>query len=153
VWSRVEILVVGVSDMKTSSASYVLICTFDVGLRADDVSAERRNSRDVSLSLSLYIYIYCVYIYIYIHGDQKVSVHLVTIQKVTSNAHYLDQSDCLAADRQGQGDSRLTLTSSVFPNFNYVIMVSDWNSLKYFARFCTVINRCTETLITLYIYI
>jgi hypothetical protein len=24
-------------------------------------------------------------------------------------------------------------------------MVSDWNRLKYFACFCTVIIRCTET--------
>jgi hypothetical protein len=38
---------------------------------------------------------------------------------------YLAQSDCLAADRQGQGDTRLTLTPSVIPNSNYVIMVSD----------------------------
>jgi uncharacterized membrane protein YccF (DUF307 family) len=49
-----------------------------------------------------------------IQGDQKVSVHLMMkIQKVTSN----DQS--------------------VIPNSNYVIMVGDWNCLKYyiFARF------------------
>jgi hypothetical protein len=39
--------------------------------------------------------------------------------------HYLAQSDCLVADRQGQGDTRLTLTPSVTPNSNYVIMVSD----------------------------
>jgi hypothetical protein len=38
---------------------------------------------------------------------------------------YLAQSDCLAADRQDQGDTRLTLTPSVIPNSNYVIMVSD----------------------------
>jgi hypothetical protein len=37
----------------------------------------------------------------------------------------------LAADRQGQGDSRLTLTPSFTPNSKYVIMVSDWNRLKY----------------------
>jgi hypothetical protein len=30
-----------------------------------------------------------------------------------------------AADRQGQGDTRLTLTPSVMPNSNYVIMVRD----------------------------
>jgi hypothetical protein len=43
-----------------------------------------------------------------IQGDQKVSVHLmIRIQKVTSNvhtsflSHYLAQSDCLVADRQG----------------------------------------------------
>jgi hypothetical protein len=33
--------------------------------------------------------------------------------------------DCLAADRQGLGDARLTLTPSFIPNSNYVIMVSD----------------------------
>jgi hypothetical protein len=38
---------------------------------------------------------------------------------------YLAQSDCLTAERQGQGDTRLTLTPSVLPNSNYVIMVSD----------------------------
>jgi len=31
----------------------------------------------------------------------------------------------MAADRQGLGDTRLTLTPSVIPNSNYVIMVSD----------------------------
>jgi hypothetical protein len=35
---------------------------------------------------------------------------------------YLAQSDYFAADRQGQGDTRLTLTPSVIPNSNYVIM-------------------------------
>jgi hypothetical protein len=39
--------------------------------------------------------------------------------------NYLVQSDRLAADRQGQGDTRFTLTPSVIPNSNYVIMVSD----------------------------
>jgi hypothetical protein len=42
-------------------------------------------------------------------------------------------------------DTTLTLTSSVIPNSNYVIMVNDWNCLKYFSCFCTVIIRCTET--------
>jgi hypothetical protein len=56
------------------------------------------------------------------------------------------QFDCLAADPQGQGDIRLTLTPSVTPNSNNVIMVSDWNCLKYFCVFfCNVIIRCTET--------
>jgi hypothetical protein len=32
--------------------------------------------------------------------------------------HYLTQSDCLAADHQGQGDTRLTLTPSVIPKSN-----------------------------------
>jgi hypothetical protein len=61
-------------------------------------------------------------------------------------SQYLAQSDCLAADRQGQEDTRLTLTPSVIPNSNYVVMVSDWKCLKYFfVLFCTVIIRCTET--------
>ena len=62
----------------------------------------------------------------------------------------------LAADRQGQGDTRLTLMPSIIPTSNYVIMVSDWNCLKYcnFAcfYFCTVIVRCIDFLITLYYY-
>jgi hypothetical protein len=71
-----------------------------------------------------------------IQSDQNVSVHLmITIQKITSNVQSVPppvsrhpaQSDCLAADCQGQGDTRLTLTPSVIPNSNYVIMVSDWN--------------------------
>jgi hypothetical protein len=42
----------------------------------------------------------------------------------------------LAADRQGQGDTRLTLTPSVIPNSNYIMMVSDWNCLKYCIFAC-----------------
>jgi hypothetical protein len=38
---------------------------------------------------------------------------------------YMLQSDCLATDRQSQGETRLTVTPSVVPNSNYVIMVSD----------------------------
>jgi hypothetical protein len=38
-------------------------------------------------------------------------------------------------DRPGQGDTRLTLTPSVIPNANYVIMLSDLNCLKYFCVF------------------
>jgi hypothetical protein len=59
--------------------------------------------------------------------------------------HYLAQSDCLAADRQGQEDTRLTLTPSVVPNSNYIIMESNWKCLKYMCvYFCTVIIRCTR---------
>jgi hypothetical protein len=57
------------------------------------------------------------------------------LQNTSFLPHYLAQSDCLAADRQGQGDTRLTLTPSVIPNSNYVIMVSDRNCLKYFCVF------------------
>jgi hypothetical protein len=65
--------------------------------------------------------------------------------------HFLTQPYCLAADRQGQGDTRLTLTPSVIPNSNYVIMVSDWNCLKYFCVF-VYCNRQVprDLLITLY---
>jgi hypothetical protein len=63
-----------------------------------------------------------------IQGDQNVSVHLddYNTESYTSFLpHYLAQSDCLAADRQGQWDTRLILTPSVIPNSNYVSMVSD----------------------------
>jgi hypothetical protein len=59
-----------------------------------------------------------------IQGDQKVSVHLIITIHVFLASH-LAQSDCLVADRQGQGDTRLTLTPSVIANSNYVIMESD----------------------------
>jgi hypothetical protein len=63
---------------------------------------------------------------LFVQGDQKVSVHLmITIQHTSFLPHYLAQSDCLAADREDQGDTRLTLTPSVIPNSNYVIMQSD----------------------------
>jgi hypothetical protein len=75
------------------------------------------------------IYIY-IYIYIHIQGDQKVSVHLmITIQKVTSNFQ------SAPTNFQGHGDTKLTLTLSVIPNSNYVIMVSELNCLKYFCVF------------------
>jgi hypothetical protein len=74
-----------------------------------------------------------------LQGDQKVSVHLmITIQKVTSNVQSVPRQSpdvYWHADRQGQGDTRITLTPSVIPNSNYVIMVSDWNCLKYFCVF------------------
>jgi hypothetical protein len=61
-------------------------------------------------------------VYIHTQGDQKFCVYLmITIHVFLP--HYLAQSDWLAADRKGQGDTRLTLTPSVIPNSNYVIMV------------------------------
>jgi hypothetical protein len=55
-----------------------------------------------------------------IQDDQKVSVHLmITIQKVTSNVQ------SAPASLQTFIDTRLTLTPSVIPNSNYVIMVSE----------------------------
>jgi hypothetical protein len=67
--------------------------------------------------------------------------------RFTLTPSVIPNSDCLAADRQGQGETRFTLTPSVIPNSNYVIMVSDWKCLKYICVFffCTVIIRCTET--------
>jgi hypothetical protein len=56
-----------------------------------------------------------------------------------------------AADHQGQGDIRLTLTPSVIPNSNYVNMVSDWNCLKYFCVFLHCNHRVRrDFLITVY---
>jgi hypothetical protein len=56
------------------------------------------------------------------------------------------------ADRQGQGDTRLTLTPYVIPNSNYVIVVSDWNCLKYFCVFFYCNHQVhRDFLITLYI--
>jgi hypothetical protein len=65
--------------------------------------------------------------------------------------HYLAQSDWLAADRQGQGDTRLTLMPSVIPNSNYIFMVSDWNCLNYFCVYLYCNNQVhRDLLITLY---
>jgi hypothetical protein len=87
-------------------------------------------------------------------GDQKLLVHLmITIQKVTSNAQSVNP-DCLAADRQDQGDTRLTLTPSDIPNSNYVIMVCDWNCLNIFACVLCCNNLVhRDFLITLYMYV
>jgi hypothetical protein len=60
---------------------------------------------------------------------------MITIQYTPFLPHYLAQSDGLAADRQGQGDTRLTLAPSVVRKSIYVIVVSDWNCLKYFCMF------------------
>jgi hypothetical protein len=56
---------------------------------------------------------------LHIQGDQKASVHLkITIQKVTSNVQIVPR-------QSPDIDTRLTLTPSVIPNSNYVIVVSD----------------------------
>jgi hypothetical protein len=48
-------------------------------------------------------------------------------------------------------DTRLTLTLSVIHSSNYVIMVSDWNCLKYFCVFlCCNHQVHRDLLITLY---
>jgi hypothetical protein len=69
---------------------------------------------------------------------------MITVQKHA-------QLDCLAADLQGQGDNRLTLTPCVILNSNYVIMVSDWKCLKYFSVFLYCNQKVhRDFLITLY---
>jgi len=42
----------------------------------------------------------------------------------------------LGSQPPGPGYTRLTLTPSVIPNSNYIIMVSDWNCLKYCIFAC-----------------
>jgi hypothetical protein len=55
----------------------------------------------------------------HVYSDQKVSVHLmITIQKVSMNV------ESAPASLQTLIDTRLTLTPSVIPNSNYVIMIS-----------------------------
>jgi hypothetical protein len=48
-------------------------------------------------------------------------------------------------------DTKLALTPSVIPKSNYVIMVSDWNYLKYFYLFLYCNYQVHRFLITLYI--
>jgi hypothetical protein len=55
---------------------------------------------------------------------QKVKV-IFKVSPPPSLQTFIDMPNCLAADRQGQGDTRLTLTPSVIPNSKYIIMVSD----------------------------
>jgi hypothetical protein len=55
------------------------------------------------------------------------------------------------ANLQDQEDTRLKLTPSVIPNSNYVVMVSDWNCLKYFCLFFNCNHQVhRDFLITLY---
>jgi hypothetical protein len=59
-----------------------------------------------------------------------------------------------AADRQSQGDTRLTLTPSVIPNSNHVLMVSVWYCLQYFCMFFLYFNHQVhrDFLITQYMH-
>jgi hypothetical protein len=92
--------------------------------------------------LHIILFIPCIYgdrfiiinqpMQVLVQGDQKFSVHLMITVRTLG---YLAQFDCLASDRQSQGNTRLTLTLSVIPDCNYVMMVSDWNCLKYFCLF------------------
>jgi hypothetical protein len=73
---------------------------------------------------------------------------LSIVQNVPRQSPDIDTPNCFLEDRQGQGDTRLTLSPSVIPNSNYVIMVSDWNFLKCFCVFfCSVIRR-TKTFLS-----
>jgi hypothetical protein len=81
-------------------------------------------------------------VYILHHTETHVPLGTYALHQITPLSqhtsflpHYLAQSDCLAADRQSQGDTRLTLKPSVTPDSNYVIMVNDLNCLKYFCVF------------------
>jgi hypothetical protein len=42
-----------------------------------------------------------------------------------SSANLQTFIDCLTADRQGQGEATFTLTPSIIPDSNYIVMVSD----------------------------
>jgi hypothetical protein len=62
-----------------------------------------------------------------VQGDQKVSVH---VRSSADNTIITTRLSCLTTwlnltAWQGQGDTILTLTPSVIPDSNYVIMVSD----------------------------
>jgi hypothetical protein len=74
---------------------------------------------------------------------------MIIIRKV-KNVYSVSPAAC-----QGQGDTRLTLTPSFISNYNYVIMVSDWKSLKYFWAFFFYCNHQVHTnfLIILYLKI
>ena len=95
------------------------------------------------------------------HIETHVPLGTYTLQQITPLSrhtsllpHYMAQSDCLAADRQGQDDTRLTLTPSIIPNSNYVIMVGDWNYLKYCIFACFLYCNCQvhrDFLITWYV--
>jgi hypothetical protein len=69
---------------------------------------------------------------------------MITIKKVTSNVQSVPHH------WHARGDTRLTLTPSVIHNSHYVIIVSDWNCLKYFCVFlyCNQVYR--DFLNTLY---
>jgi len=73
-----------------------------------------------------------LYVYNLHHTESHVPLETYVLQWVTLLSqhmsflpHYLAESDFLAADRQGQGDTRLTLIRSVIPKSNYVIMAID----------------------------
>jgi hypothetical protein len=89
-----------------------------------------------------------------VQGNQKVSVPLIiTIKDGTvvfkvspaSLQTFAETPNRLAADSQGQWDTRLTLPPSDIPNSNYVIVVIDRKCLNYFCLFFTVIIKCTAT--------
>jgi hypothetical protein len=94
---------------------------------------------------------YCLYINVgllvwiinfIIQGDQKVSVHLtITIQKVTSNVQSVPH----------QSPDIYWQTPSVFPNSNYVIVVSDWNCLKYFLSVFLYCNHQVKIFLLVFV--
>jgi hypothetical protein len=110
------------------------------GLKSKSISSKSRLCR------------YTKWVLFVIYRVIKKSLCTWWLQNTSFLLHYLAQSDCLAAGHQGKGDTRLTLSPSVIPNSNYVIVVSDWNCLKYF---CVCFLYCNHQanrnfLITLY---
>jgi hypothetical protein len=101
------------------------------------------------IQLAFLLSISCVYTYIHTGWSKSLGAPYDY-----NTERELAQSDCLAADRQGQGDTRLTLTPSVIRNSNYVITVSGWKCLKYFCVFFWYCNHQVhrDLLITLYTY-
>jgi hypothetical protein len=70
------------------------------------------------------------------------------IYKLCSNCPPASLQTFIDRAREGGGDTRIILTPSVIPNSNYVIMVGDWDCLKYciFACFfCAVIVRWIDS--------
>jgi hypothetical protein len=123
-------------------------------------SYQRRSSQSLrNHFLNYFIYINCNFIVYYLSVSTnawkyyfniilyrvfKKSLCTWWLQHTSFLPHDLAQSDCLGAECPGQRGTRPTLTPSVITNSNYVIMVSDWNCLKYFCVFFAII-RCTET--------
>jgi hypothetical protein len=71
--------------------------------------------------------------YVYVYRVIKKSLCTWWLHYRKFQVMYLAQSHSFAADHQEQGDTRLTQVRSDISN--YVIMVSDWNCLKYCCLF------------------
>jgi hypothetical protein len=77
---------------------------------------------------------------VHIQGDQKVCVQLIiTIQILTSKVAPCQSPD-IYCHAELFSTARLTLTPSVIPDSNYVVMVSNWKCLKYYCVFFFVLQ-------------